>query len=95
MNQLKKILVVEDEEKILNVVKSFLESKGFTVIPAENGKKALELFDRENISMVLLDLMLPELSGEEVCIALRKKSRVPIIMLTAKSDEADMLTGLG
>ena len=95
MYQLKKILVVEDEEKILNVVKSFLESKGFTVIPAEDGKKALELFDRENISMVLLDLMLPELSGEEVCIALRKKSRVPIIMLTAKSDEADMLTGLG
>jgi DNA-binding response OmpR family regulator len=95
MNHLKKILVVEDEEKILNVVKSFLESKGFTVIPAEDGKKALELFDRENISMVLLDLMLPELSGEEVCIALRKKSRVPIIMLTAKSDEADMLTGLG
>lgn len=95
MNQLKKILVVEDEEKIRDVVKSFLESKGFTVILAEDGKKALELFDRENISMVLLDLMLPKISGEEVCITLRKKSRVPIIMLTAKSNEADMLTGLG
>lgn len=95
MNNTKKILVVEDEEKIINVVKSFLESKGFSVITAMNGKKALEVFDRENISLVLLDLMLPELSGEEVCKALRKKSRVPIIMLTAKSDEADMLTGLG
>lgn len=95
MNQLKKILVVEDEEKIRDVVKSFLESKGFTVILAEDGKKALELFERENISMVLLDLMLPKISGEEVCITLRKKSRVPIIMLTAKSNEADMLTGLG
>lgn len=95
MNNTKKILIVEDEEKIISVVKSFLESKGFSVVTALNGKKALEIFERENISMVLLDLMLPELSGEEVCKALRKKSRVPIIMLTAKSDEADMLTGLG
>lgn len=92
---LKKILVVEDEEKIMNVVKSFLESKGFFVITAENGRKAIEIFDRENISLVLLDLMLPEISGEEVCRSIRKKSRVPIIMLTAKSDETDMLKGLG
>ncbi len=95
MEQGKRILVVEDEEKIADVVKSFLESKGFTVSIAKDGKKALELFEREKISLVVLDLMLPELSGEEVCIALREKSRVPIIMLTAKSDEADMLTGLG
>ncbi len=93
--QVKKILVVEDEEKIMNVVKSFLESKGFVVLSAENGRKALEVFDRENIALILLDLMLPELSGEEVCQIIRKKSRVPIIMLTAKSDEADMLKGLG
>jgi DNA-binding response OmpR family regulator len=92
---IKKILVVEDEEKILAVVKSFLESKGFTVIVAENGKRALEIFDKESVGLVLLDLMLPELSGEEVCKTLRKKSKVPIIMLTAKSDEADMLQGLG
>lgn len=94
-SSMKKILVVEDEEKIMSVVKSFLETKGFFVIPAQDGKKALELFEKENISMVLLDLMLPLLSGEEVCKAIRKKSRVPIIMLTAKSDEADMLQGLG
>jgi len=94
-NFVKKILVVEDEEKIAEVVKSFLESKGFTVLHAGNGKKALEVFEREEIGMVLLDLMLPELSGEEVCKSIRKKSRVPIIMLTAKSDEADMLEGLG
>ena len=91
----KKILVVEDEDKIVAVVKSFLESKGFTVLVAENGKKALEIFDKESVGLVLLDLMLPELSGEEVCKTLRKKSKVPIIMLTAKSDEADMLQGLG
>lgn len=91
----KKILVVEDEEKIMEVLKAFLESKGFIVIAAENGRKALELFDRENITLVLLDLMLPELSGEEVCRQLRRKSKVPIIMLTAKSDEVDLLQGLG
>jgi DNA-binding response OmpR family regulator len=94
-NFVKKILVVEDEEKIVAVVKSFLESKGFTVLVAENGKRALEIFDKESVGMVLLDLMLPELTGEEVCKTLRKKSKVPIIMLTAKSDEADMLQGLG
>lgn len=91
----KKILVVEDEAKIIEVVKSFLESKGFIVLTAMNGRKALEVFSRENVSMVLLDLMLPELSGEEVCKAIRKQSHVPIIMLTAKSDEADLLNGLG
>ncbi|VDN47226.1 Alkaline phosphatase synthesis transcriptional regulatory protein PhoP (fragment) [Petrocella atlantisensis] len=72
MNQTKRILVVDDEEKILSVIKSFLESKGFSVITAENGRKALEIFNRESISMILLDLMIPELSGEEVCKAIRK-----------------------
>lgn len=91
----RKVLIVEDEEKIASVVKSFLESKGFIVLWAENGKQAIEVFDKENVSIILLDLMLPILSGEDVCRAIRKKSRVPIIMLTAKSDEGDMLTGLG
>ncbi len=90
-----KILVVEDEEKIMTVVKSFLESKGFTVLTAHDGKKAIEIFERENISLILLDLMLPEMSGEEVCQLIRKKSRVPIMMLTAKSEESDHLRGLG
>lgn len=90
-----KILIVEDEEKILTVVKSFLESKGFTVFTAQDGRKAIEVFDRESISLILLDLMLPELPGEEVCRIIRKKSKVPIIMLTAKSEESDLLKGLG
>lgn len=94
INSIKKILVVEDEEKIMNVIKSFLEAKGFIVIPALDGKQALELFEKENFSMVLLDLMLPYVSGEEVCRSIRRKSRVPIIMLTAKSEETDMLQGL-
>jgi DNA-binding response OmpR family regulator len=91
----KKILLVEDEEKIAAVVKSFLESKGFSVLIARDGKAAIELFDPDEIAILLLDLMLPELSGEEVCRMIRNKSKVPIIMLTAKSDEEDMLKGLG
>ncbi len=90
-----KILIVEDEEKIVSVVKSFLESKGFTVLTAPDGKKAIEVFERETISLILLDLMLPELPGEEVCQIIRRKSKVPIIMLTAKSEESDLLKGLG
>lgn len=91
----RKILLVEDEEKISSVIKSFLESKGLIVLLAGDGRKALELFEKEAISMVLLDLMLPGLSGEEVCQSIRSSSQVPIIMLTAKSAEADMLRGLG
>jgi len=94
MNNTKSILVVDDEVKIIEVVKSFLESKGFTVFSAENGNDALRIFECKNISLILLDLMLPDITGEDICIKIRKKSRVPIIMLTAKVDEIDMLKGL-
>lgn len=88
------ILVVDDEVKITEVIVSFLESRGFTVFAVENGKDALEVFDRENISLIVLDLMLPDISGEDICKIIRKKSRVPIIMLTAKVEECDMIEGL-
>lgn len=94
-NNHKNVLVVDDEAKIVEVVKSYLESKGFTVFTAESGRQALDVFERENISLLILDLMLPDMSGEEICSVIRKKSRVPIIMLTAKVEESDMLTGLG
>ncbi|HWQ79858.1 MAG TPA: response regulator transcription factor [Anaerovoracaceae bacterium] len=92
--QRRKVLVVDDEVKILEVIKSFLESKGFTVFTAENGEQAFSVFEKEDISFVILDLMLPGLSGEEICIRLRQKSRVPILMLTAKVMEEDLLKGL-
>jgi DNA-binding response OmpR family regulator len=94
-NHARKILVVDDEVKILEVVKAFLENKGYIIFIAENGRQAFEILESENVSLVLLDLMLPEMSGEEICKAIRKKSRIPIIMLTAKADESDMLEGLG
>jgi len=90
----KKILIVDDESKIVTVVKSYLEHSGYIGYEAYNGKEALELFDRLNPSLVILDLMLPDISGEEVCKILRKRSRVPIIMLTAKVEENDILQGL-
>lgn len=90
----KKVLVVDDEVKILEVIKSFLESKDYMVFTAENGKQAFSIFEKENISFVILDLMLPDLSGEEICSMLRRTSRVPILMLTAKVGEEDLLKGL-
>lgn len=91
----KNVLVVDDEPKILEVVCLLLNSKGYHTFSAENGKHALEIFETENISLIILDLMLPDISGEEICQAIRKKSRVPIIMLTAKVDENDVVEGLG
>lgn len=90
----KNILVVDDEIKILEVVVSLLESRGFNVFTAENGMDALEIFKKENISLIVLDLMLPDISGKDICKTIRKKSRVPIIMLTAKVEENDLLEGL-
>lgn len=89
-----KVLVVDDEEKIVEVLKSYFESSGYKVYEAFNGTKALELFERMNPDLVILDLMLPDLSGEELCRAIRKRSRTPIIMLTAKVEEEDILQGL-
>lgn len=89
------VLVVDDEIKILEVVSALLQSKGFTVLQAENGRQALALFEQEKIALVILDLMLPDISGEDVCAAIRKHSRVPVIMLTAKAGESDLLQGLG
>jgi DNA-binding response OmpR family regulator len=88
------ILVVDDEPKILEAVAAYLESKGYRVLTAECGADALNLFARENISLVILDLMMPGMSGEDVCGAIRRQSRVPIVMLTAKAGEENLVRGL-
>jgi len=90
----KKVLVVDDEVKIVDIIQAYLEKNGYDVKVAYNGKEALEIFGKELPSLVILDLMLPDLSGQEVCKILRKKSRVPIIMLTAKVSEVDVINGL-
>jgi two-component system OmpR family response regulator len=87
------VLVVEDDRKIAKVVKVYLEGEGFRVFAAEKGKEALELAMKEPPSLVILDLMLPDMSGEEVCQELREIGDFPIIMLTAKSSEQERVAG--
>lgn len=89
----KKILIVDDEIKILEVVKSYLQKEEFEVHEAITGTEALEKFNELSPSLIILDLMLPDLSGEEVCKSIRAVSRVPIIMLTAKVGEDSILNG--
>lgn len=88
------ILIIDDEEKILEVLKDYLEVKGYSVYIAANAVQALEILDKEPITLVILDLMLPDITGEELCKQIRKNSRIPIIMLTAKASENDMVEGL-
>lgn len=88
------ILVVEDEKNIRDVIKAYLSKEGYKVFTAQDGERALEVFEDQDIHLIILDLMLPKLSGEEVCTYLRAKSDVPIIMLTAKVDEDAKIEGL-
>jgi two-component system response regulator RegX3 len=89
-----RILVVEDEESFRDALSYMLRKEGFEVQLADTGNAALEAFDRHGADLVLLDLMLPGLSGTEVCRALRARSTVPVIMLTAKDSEVDKVVGL-
>jgi two-component system response regulator RegX3 len=89
-----KILIVEDEASFSEALEFLLGKEGFTVVLADNGADAIRKFDQGGIDLVLLDLMLPEVSGTEVCRQIRSKSRVPIIMLTAKDSEVDKVVGL-
>ena len=93
MEQLK-ILVVDDEARMRKLVKDFLSVKGFTVLEASNGEEAVDLFfEQKDIALIILDVMMPKLDGWETCRTIRKYSQVPIIMLTARSEERDELQG--
>lgn len=89
-----KVLVVDDEARMRKLVKDFLTVKGFQVIEAENGEEAVDLFfAQKDIALILLDVMMPKMDGWEVCKTIRQYSQVPIIMLTARSEERDELQG--
>ncbi|MGH2521239.1 MAG: response regulator [Anaerolineales bacterium] len=88
------ILVVEDESKIARLVRLYLEQAGYRVVVAANGPDGLAAFRHERPSLVVLDLALPGMDGLDVCRAIRRDSNIPIIMLTARSEEADKLVGL-
>ncbi|NJC95113.1 MAG: response regulator transcription factor [Anaerolineae bacterium] len=92
MSQL--ILVVDDEPRVARLARDYLEKNGFRVLTAADGQSALTIARREKPDLVILDLMLPQIEGREVCRILRRESDIPIIMLTALSEEIDQVTGL-
>jgi two-component system, OmpR family, response regulator ResD len=91
-----KILIADDEAAMRKLVGDFLKREGYKVFEAENGKRAVEIFfEEQNFDLVILDVMMPYLDGWAVCREIRASSKVPVIMLTAKSEEADELLGFG
>ena len=89
-----KILVADDEQNIIQLLRMYLRQGGYEVVTASNGRQALERFRTESPDLVLLDLMMPERDGFDVCTEIRKGSDVPVIMLTARSDDVDKIVGL-
>jgi two-component system, OmpR family, response regulator RegX3 len=90
----RRVLLVEDEKTIRDAVAAYLEREGYWVTPAQDGQAALDAFAKHRFDLVVLDLMLPKVPGESVCLAIRDVSDVPIIMLTAKGEEEDRIAGL-
>lgn len=89
-----KILLVEDDANISKIVKMYLEKEGYFVTPALDGEKGVRAYDNGGYSLVILDLMLPKMSGYEVCKYIREKGNTPVVMLTARGDTQDKVTGL-
>ena len=89
------ILVVDDEKEIADLIEIYLVSDGYKVFKAENADKGLEIIEKENIHLVLLDIMMPGMNGLEMCKKIRETNNIPIIMLSAKSTDLDKILGLG
>jgi DNA-binding response OmpR family regulator len=94
MSENKRIVVIDDEQSVREVVQAYLEKDGYHVLVAENGTAGLALAERMNPALIVLDLMLPDVSGEEICREIRSRSDVPILMLTAKASEEERIAGL-
>lgn len=89
-----KVLIVDDDEHIVELIKIYMDKEGFETVTANNGKKAVELFKSEAPAIVILDVMMPEMDGWQVCREIRRVSNIPIIMLTAKGETFDKVLGL-
>ena len=89
-----KVLIVDDDEHIVELIKLYIEKEGFVTVVAYNGVQALEKFKAEAPSIVILDVMMPEMDGMQVCREIRRVSDIPIIMLTAKGETFDKVLGL-
>lgn len=90
----KRILIVDDESDIRNIVSIYLENNDFETVEAESGYRALEIIDKEKIDMAILDVMMPDIDGINLCIKIREKTNMPIIMLSAKDEDMDKVIGL-
>ncbi len=89
------VLVCDDDREILRSIEIYLKMEGYTVLLAENGRKALELLEKNEVHCVVLDIMMPELDGLETTLKIRQSRNIPIILLSAKSEDTDKITGLG
>ena len=89
-----KILVVDDEKEIRNLIEIYLKNEGYTVIKASNGEEALEVLEKEEIQLMILDIMMPKMDGMEVCRRVREYLNIPILMLSAKSEDMDKIAGI-
>lgn len=89
----KKILIVEDESRMRRLISDYLKKDGYSILEAEHGRRAIEVFSDNDVDLVILDIMLPEFDGWTVCRKIRETSSVPIILLTARSEESDELFG--
>ncbi|MEO2506433.1 response regulator transcription factor [Clostridium paraputrificum] len=90
----KKILIVDDEQDITHIVSIYLENNDFEIVKAESGKAALEILNNEKIDLAILDVMMPEIDGITLCVKVREKTNIPIIMLSAKDQDMDKVIGL-
>ena len=90
----KYILIVDDDENIRNLLSIYLENEGFKTIKVDNAKNAIEIIEEKNIELVLLDIMMPQIDGIEACIKIRQNKKMPIIMISAKSEDMDKIHGL-
>ncbi|MDW7675213.1 MAG: response regulator, partial [Bacillota bacterium] len=88
-----KILIVDDEARMRDLIKMYLLKEGYQVIEASNGKEALDKMANNNFDLVILDIMMPEIDGLTLCKEIRKKSDIPIVMVTAKGEEFDKVLG--
>ncbi|SFX31622.1 DNA-binding response regulator, OmpR family, contains REC and winged-helix (wHTH) domain [Thermoactinomyces sp. DSM 45891] len=94
MNLSKQILIVDDDKEIVNLIDISLQNEGFTILKAYDGEEALEILQESSVHLIILDVMMPKMNGLEFCRRVRQKDNTPILMLSAKSEDTDKITGL-
>jgi DNA-binding response OmpR family regulator len=89
-----RILIIDDDEKIRNLISIYLENEGYKTIKASNAQEAIKILEEDNVDLIMLDIMMPEMNGIEACMKIREEKNMPIIMVSAKSEELDKIYGL-